>query len=165
MLLLLVASVLAGNPPPASPPRPPPGAWSVIESFQSSTCRAPNDVGGVRTNRWLVTANADGDFSVAVEAPTSFPKLIGRTDGEGRFVLAGIEAGGVLPDGNRLAMAAPGNPVALYRMGRIEFDLQFDGSSWVGSRRVLLIDGPSPAGESAYFTACLVEYTVTAAPG
>lgn len=161
-MILLLANALAGS--PAALPTPKPGTWSVVATFESSTCSAPNDVGGTVANQWLVSKNADGTFDVAVQGATSFPTLLGKGQ-SGYFDLAGIEGAGAMPDANRIAIAAPGIPSALYRLAHIVINLRADGPRWVGTRRVFIVDGPSQAGDKAYFTACAVQWSVVATPG
>lgn len=161
-MLFVLGTAFAGS--PAVLPAPKPGTWSVVSTFESSNCGAPNDTGGTLANQWLVSTKADGTYEVAVQGVTGFPALLGKGQ-PGKFDLAGIEGAGAFTDANRIVFAAPGNPSALHRLMGIEIKLQADGARWVGTRRVYVVDGPTQAGDKAYFTACVVQWSVVATPG
>lgn len=165
LLLLLVARVapaLAADSPSLA------GSWSVVSTFTSSTCAAPRDTGGTDAYSWLVSTGADGSYSVTVQGRTSYPSLGGRSD-HGVMRLAGLENAGAIAPANRTEFVA-GDLVnaakAVYRYSRADFVLELKDGALVGTRTVLLDDGPfslanAEAG-AVYYTPCRVEAAVVA---
>lgn len=143
------------------------GSWSVVSTFESSTCGKPNDTGGTDAYTWLVSVDASGAYNVTVQGTTGYPRLAGKADGS-RVRLTGLENGGTPTPANVLA-ATPGDlvndPHALYRLGRSDLDLSLKDGALMGKRTVTLVEGPVAVGSAqtaTVYAGCRVEYSVIA---
>jgi len=143
------------------------GSWSVVSTFAASTCAKPNDVGGVDAYSWLVSVDATGNYNVAVQGTTGYPRLTGKANASG-LLLSGVEADGKVGAANAI-MASDGGPFsdgrAAYRLGRTDLNLALKDGTLVGSRTVMLVEAPAVAPSAqapAYYSPCRLDYTVVA---
>jgi hypothetical protein len=73
---------LSGMPPS------PVGVWNVQNTFLRSTCPPPNDTAGESSYLWLISTDAQGNYTVAVQGSTGYPSLTGYLND--RLILTGI---------------------------------------------------------------------------
>ncbi|MDP2311724.1 MAG: hypothetical protein Q8P41_02375 [Pseudomonadota bacterium] len=140
------------------------GSWSVVSTFESSTCGKPNDTGGTDAYSWLVSADESGAYNVAVQGATGYPRLTGKADGP-KVRLTGLENGGTPGTANVLVSTQGdllNDPRSIYRLGRSDLELSLKDGALTGKRTVMIVEGPVAGQSASIYAGCRIEYAVVA---
>lgn len=154
----------AGSPTPSAPTASPSlaGVWTVEIQATHSTCPAATTPSGTQTLQWIVSVDATGQHTAAVQGETAFPRLRGASV-DGVLVLSGLERDGALPAATALVLDGTRTPV--HAQARTTFRLRLENGTLVGDRVTATIPAPQVAGAAATLTPCVVESAVTARRG